>query len=147
MRQRAFPDDEMRALVGVLVVADQLNAALDEACGTFGITHFQYNVLRMLRGAASTGLTRREIEERIITRATDVTRLLDRLVERELVVRERGAVDRRTSVARVTAAGLEVLAKADTAVEEVRMRVFGALDPSQLATLGDLLASVLDVSK
>src|ERR1700734_3421491 len=72
----------------------------------------QYNVLRILRGAPE-GLPCGEIGNRMVTRDSDITRLLDRLEKRSLVSRSREANDRRTVITRITDAGLELLARLD----------------------------------
>src|SRR5580704_13128626 len=75
----------------------------------------QYNVLRILRGAAE-GLACGEIGERMITRDPDITRLLDRLEKRELIERWRDASDRRVVLAKISPAGLKLLARMDEPV-------------------------------
>src|SRR6476660_4101581 len=72
----------------------------------------QYNVLRILRGAGE-HLPCGEIASRMITRAPDMTRLLDRLEKRKLVSRCRQPNDRRVVAVRITDAGLRLLAGLD----------------------------------
>src|ERR1700722_8521369 len=66
----------------------------------------QYNVLRILRGA-SEGLPCGEIGNRMVTRDSDITRLLDRLERGALVTRCRESKDRRTVWTRITQGGVE----------------------------------------
>src|SRR5260370_42421005 len=75
----------------------------------------QYNVLRILRGAAD-GLPCGEIGNRMITRDPDITRLLDRLEKRDLIVRSRDSQDRGMAMARITPEGLKLLARVDEPV-------------------------------
>lgn len=134
----------MRALAGLLVVSDQLRRRLDAACAPAGISHHQYNVLRMLRGAGEHGLARRDIAERLIDRAPDVTRLLDRLARVGLIARMPGRHDRRTSVAQITPEGARVLAEADEAVRAVRVDFFAALPASDLQAMSESLERLVE---
>jgi DNA-binding MarR family transcriptional regulator len=98
----------------------------------------QYNVLRILRGS-SEGLPCGEIGNRMVTRDSDITRLLDRLEKRALVSRNREIKDRRTVWARITPEGLELLARLDEPVRTAHRNALGHLGPKQLNLLADLL--------
>src|SRR5688572_22623095 len=93
------------ALVAMLVTAGVLERELDAACQEEGITHDQYNVLRILRGAPSEGHPRGEISSRMINRAPDVTRMIDRLSRRGLVARGWHPENRRLSMTTITKEG------------------------------------------
>jgi DNA-binding MarR family transcriptional regulator len=99
------------ALLNLLVTADYLREQMDRACAEHAITPAQYNVLRILRGVHPEGHPRCEIARRMIERAPDVTRLVDRLEKRGLVERDRSAADRRLSLTRITPAGIDLLAR------------------------------------
>jgi DNA-binding MarR family transcriptional regulator len=103
------------------------------------LTPTQYNALRILRGAGDAGVSCTEVSDRMVTKDSDVTRLLDRLEARKLISREREAKDRRRVVARITDEGLRVLAELDEPIAETHRRQLGHLGEKQLATLGRLL--------
>src|SRR5580658_1555277 len=98
----------------------------------------QYNVLRILRGAAE-GLPCGEIGNRMVTRDSDITRLLDRLEKRSLVSRCRETKDRRTVWVRITPEGLELLARLDEPVRAAHLELLGHLGAKRLNLLADLL--------
>jgi DNA-binding MarR family transcriptional regulator len=106
----------------------------------YGLTPTQYNVLRILRGAEPHGLGRNEVRDRMVFPVSDATRLLDRLAEMGLVVRTRGGEDRRVVVARITRAGLDLLAPLDGVLERLHRRQLGHLGKRKLRMLADLLA-------
>jgi DNA-binding MarR family transcriptional regulator len=116
VRQTAFRTTAEELSVALLVAAAHLLARLEEICAEAGITHDQYNVLRILRGVYPDGHPRYEIGRRLINRAPDVTRLLDRLEARGLVIRYRAEGDRRLSLARITDRGLAVLERLDAPI-------------------------------
>jgi DNA-binding MarR family transcriptional regulator len=98
----------------------------------------QYNVLRILRGALE-GLPCGEISNRMVTRDSDITRLLDRLEKRSLVSRSRESKDRRTVWARITPEGLKLLARLDKPVLATHLELLGHLGTKRLKLLTDLL--------
>jgi DNA-binding MarR family transcriptional regulator len=79
-QSRPFSTLEEEVFVGLQLVSDRLMqpwaAYLKESAD---LSHVQYNVLRILRGAGQAGLSAGEVGERLITRSPDVTRLIDRL--------------------------------------------------------------------
>ena len=101
----------------------------------------QYNVLRILRGA-SEGLPCGEIGNRMVTRDSDITRLLDRLETRSLVTRCRETKDRRTVWTRITPEGLKLLARLDEPVRAAHLELLGHLGTRRLNLLADLLRLV-----
>jgi len=108
IKQQRFENPLQEALLNVLVTGSHIREHLNRLCGPYRITHSQYNVLRILRGAPN-GHPRCEIAGRMVERAPDVTRLIDRLEKQGLVARDRTAKDRRLSIARITKKGLDLL--------------------------------------
>jgi DNA-binding MarR family transcriptional regulator len=130
------PVDE--AIVSLLVAASWLNDRLDRALQGLDVSMAQYNVLRILGGAQPDGHPRCEVARRMIDRAPDVTRLIDRLEARGLVARERDAEDARRSRARITAAGVDALHQATAALGVVEADVARRLKTSEQRELSRL---------
>ena len=105
---------------------------------TEDLTPTQYNVLRILRGAPE-GLACGEISNRMVTRDSDITRLLDRLEKRSLISRSRESKDRRTVMARITQNGLELLSRMDEPIRTAHRDLLGHLGTERLNQLADLL--------
>jgi DNA-binding MarR family transcriptional regulator len=131
IEQRAFSGDSDETVVSVLVAADHLDQQLAAVISAQGITTDQYNVLRILRGVHPEGHPRHEIARRMIHRAPDVTRMLDRLVKRKLIARVRDPNDARLSVARITPAGLALLKRIDPEVEQVQQKATAMLTAAE----------------
>lgn len=108
----------------------------------YGVSPPQYNVLRILRGAGEKGLGRNEIRDRLLSRMPDVTRLLARLEEAGLIVRERSSQDRRYVPTRLTPAGLDLLDRLDGPVARNQHEQFAGLDTAQLQALCDMLTHI-----
>jgi DNA-binding MarR family transcriptional regulator len=135
---RRFGCPEEAAFLEVMRTADLLSRGLVGLLKRQNLSSTQYNVLRILRGAPE-GLPCGEVASRMITRDPDVTRLLDRLENRELISRCREAKDRRTVRARITPAGLEVLARLDEPVQAAHRRQLGHLGRERLQALIEIL--------
>lgn len=104
----------------------------------------QYNVLRILRGAGVSGLNCHEISARMITRVPDITRLLDRLEDKDLVTRRRSTEDRRVVMANVTDQGLALLKWIDRPLNAQVKDQFISLGITELNQLDHLLDILLE---
>jgi MarR family transcriptional regulator, organic hydroperoxide resistance regulator len=133
---------EQQVFFELLRVADSLVRDADDLLKPQGLSHTQYNVLRILRGAGPAGLACSGIGERMLTHDPDITRLLDRLDSRGLIKREREQEDRRVVRTRITEAGLNLLAELDAPVSQALLKEFENLQPAQLEELKHLLSLV-----
>ena len=114
LRQRKpFQSAGHEAIVGLLRTADLVRRQAAALVEPHGITLQQFNVLRILRGAAQEGLPTLEVAERMIEQTPGVTRLLVRLETKELVRRQRCPVDRRQHLCWISTKGLALLEKLD----------------------------------
>jgi DNA-binding MarR family transcriptional regulator len=139
---KPFRGLEEEATLNIARTAAVLEHGLTQALKPFGVTPTQYNVLRILRGAGADGLCRNEVGERLIRRVPDVTRLLDRMEEEGLIVRQRSREDRRLVGTKLAAKGEAILDKLDHEICGIHRRHLGHLDRDQLRTLIDLLTEV-----
>lgn len=109
IRQTRFESVTQEAILDLLVAAAEVRSQLERIFLAKGISMPQYNVLRILRGKFPEGYARCEIIERMLERAPDVTRLIDRLQQRGLVERIPSTQDGRFSLARITPEGKALL--------------------------------------
>ena len=137
---RPFHSLEQEAQLNIERTAAILAHAFADAIKPYGITPTQYNVLRILRGAGEEGLCRNDVRDRLISQVPDVTRLLDRLEETGLVMRERDTTDRRLVTTRITTAGLRLLEQLDEPTVETHRKFLGHMTRAQLRTLIELLS-------
>jgi DNA-binding MarR family transcriptional regulator len=124
LKQAQFANPGQAALLSVLVAAATLNERMERLCERFKITHAQYNVLRILRGVYPEGHPRCEIARRMLDRASDVTRLTNRLEARHLVKRFRGSEDQRQTVTYITPKGIKLL---DSMLPDIEAETSGIL--------------------
>src|ERR1700681_2729702 len=109
-KSRHAPSSEEALFLDLLRTSDVLSRRPAQVLKAEELSSNQYNVLRILRGAPE-GLPCGEIGNRMVTRDSDITRLLDRLEKRALISRCRESKDRRTVWTRITPSGLEALAR------------------------------------
>ena len=120
IRQSApFKRPEPELLLVLLRSGDVLHHSLDRALAPHGLSNEQYNALRILRGAGENGHPTLEISRRLISRSPNITRLVDKLIEKGFARRDRDAQDRRQAVIRITTAGLKRTGDCDQAIESV----------------------------
>jgi DNA-binding MarR family transcriptional regulator len=135
IQQRRWPTLADEAVVSLMVAAEHIEQAAVPVWERHGITADQYNVLRILRGVHPGGHPRCEIARRMIHRAPDVTRMLDRLARQRLVTRGRNPDDRRESIATISRAGLGLLERIDPEVLAVQQSVSQGLNERELREL------------
>jgi DNA-binding MarR family transcriptional regulator len=136
---RPFRSIEEEAALGIVRTAAALDHAFAQALKPYDITPTQYNVLRILRGAGSEGLCRNEVGQRLLRQVPDVTRLLDRMEDLDLIARHRGGKDRRYVTTTISKKGLDLLKKLDEKVDEIHQDQLGHIDEARLQQLIELL--------
>lgn len=139
------------AIWSLLLAADYVRDRMESVCALFDVTTSQFSVLRILRGVYPEGYSRTEIARRMIERAPDVTRLVDRLEQQHMVERTRSTEDRRLSVTRITEAGIHVLAQVEPEMMALERSCFaGSLsehDCGDLLRMCRLIRSRVDFSR
>ena len=148
-QHRGFPSSAVEASLSIQRTADLLHRRLCQVLRPEDLSPAQYNVLRILRGAArarpdAPGLPCREIAARLLTWDPDVTRLTDRLVARGLALRDRLRGDRRVVLVAITSLGQEVLARLDAPVAACDAGGLDSLGEARLRTLIDTLDAIRD---
>jgi DNA-binding MarR family transcriptional regulator len=142
---KPFKSVEEEAILSIARTAAVIEHSGAEALKPFNLTITQYNVLRILRGAGHEGLCRNEVGERLVTKVPDVTRLLDRMEAAGLIVRERGAQDRRFVATRITDKALKLLEKIDRELPAMHARQLGHVSQKRLRELISILEDVRNV--
>jgi len=111
----------------------------DALFASHDLTAQQYNILRLLRKRHPVRLPTLTLASRLISRAPDITRMLDKLEDRGLIQRERLPDNRRVVEVGITPVGLELLKTLDPLVQNCHERQLGHLTREQLTMLVELL--------
>jgi DNA-binding MarR family transcriptional regulator len=137
--RRRFDSAEQQAYLSLWRAYDRLKAIEDEVFGPHEISAQQYNALRLLKSVAPDAMPTLALAARLISRAPDITRLIDKLERRGLAERRRRAGNRRVVDVAITAAGEALLKALAAPVREGHFRQLGHLSASQLGELVALL--------
>jgi DNA-binding MarR family transcriptional regulator len=144
LKQSRFATPQHEALLSLAVAASTINDLADKICEKHGLTRPQYNVLRILRGVHPEGHSRCEVAQRMVERAPDITRLVDRLQARGLVRRTRGGSDQRQAIARITPKGLRLLETIQPELDAEVGNRFGKLSDKDCRELSRLCALIFE---
>jgi DNA-binding MarR family transcriptional regulator len=136
---RQFDSPQQEVFLSLWRTYDRLRALEEELFGRYDLTPQQYNALRLLAAADPEKVRTLDLAGRLVSRAPDITRLLDKLERGGLVERDRPADNRRVVHVGITAAGVALLRRLREPLRECHQRQLGHLSPAQLDDLAALL--------
>lgn len=136
---RRFDSLEQEAYLNLWRTYDRLKSIEEEVFGVHSLSAQQYNALRLLADAGPHGLPTLTLAARLVSRAPDITRLVDRLEARALVRRERVADNRRVVRIVLADGGFALLARMAGEVVDCGRRQLGHLPATDLRALVSLL--------
>ncbi len=136
-----FNDDYHKLIVNLHLTYSRISESFQSTLKVFNLTVTQYNILRILRGQkqvpASIGL----IKERMIERNSDVSRIIDRLLKKDLIERKSNKADRRQKDIIINKKGLDLLMKID-AQEKKSTSPLAHLSLGEVQQMNDLLDKI-----
>jgi DNA-binding MarR family transcriptional regulator len=138
IRQSKFKSPHQKAVLNLLFTANWIQNKQRELFEPFGITGQQYNMLRILRGQQAKPIPAVEIKNRMLDKNSDVSRLLDRLIGKNLVKKNQCPNDKRATDISITETGLELLKDLDAAINNLDSH-FLDLSKEEAKQLSDLL--------
>jgi DNA-binding MarR family transcriptional regulator len=136
---RHFDSAQQEAFLNLWRTYDRLHLVEEELFGRYDLTPQQYNALRLLRGTLPDKLPTLALASQLVSRAPDITRLLDKLETRGLIDRQRPTDNRRVVLVGITAAGQALLADLDEQIQQCHLRQLGHMKPADLRKLISLL--------
>ena len=141
-QSRRFDSLEQQAFLNLWRTYDKLKEMEDSVFARVELSAQQYNTLRLLREAHPVPMPTLSLGVRLISRAPDMTRLLDKLEGRGLIQRARREDNRRVVDVSLTEAGLKLLNELAEPVRACHQQQLGHLDQQELETLIQLLKKV-----
>lgn len=141
-QSKKFADPRQEAAIALLRTADVLRGRIEATLLPHGVSPEQYNVLRILRGAPGHSLPTLEIASRMITRSPNITRLIDKLVQKKLVSRCDHDRDRRVVVVKITPKGLDLVNGISAEVDDLDAKGLASLTKAQVQSLIEILDAV-----
>jgi DNA-binding MarR family transcriptional regulator len=138
IKQKSFKTPQAKLAVNLLYTNNWLSKHYDGFFKGLDLTTQQYNVLRILRGQFPTPCTLKLIKSRMLDRMSDASRILDKLVAKDLAIRGQCDDDRRSVNILITAKGLDILKQLDF-IDEATKDIFKNLSQQKIEQLNDLL--------
>ena len=118
IKSTKFRDEKHKAVLNILYTAWWLKTIMSQELKEYGITHEQYNVLRILKGKHPEQVCVREIACRMIEKNSNVPRIIDRLEAKGLAKRNASQFDKRETAITITQAGIDLL---DASAEKINI--------------------------
>lgn len=138
IKQKQFRSPYQRLSINLIYTSNWLAYGRLDIFRDYGITTQQYNVLRILRGQHPNPVRINDIGERMLDKTSNASRLVDKLLIKELVVRYSCPTDRRAVNVQITDKGLELLNLLDPLVDEEEKKLC-KLTPEEATQLSNLL--------
>lgn len=120
-----------KVVINLLFTYGLVNGKLNEVLKPFDISTQQFNVLRILRGQKGQPVTLAAIQERMINKMSNTTRLVDKLIKKEYVSKSKNAINKRKIDIVITQQGLNFLNNIDDLVEAAERESTSALTANE----------------
>lgn len=138
IQQQQFSSHKQKAMLNIVFTASWLRSQQLQLFKAHGISPEQYNVMRILRGQKGKAIGVNGIQERMLDKNSNASRLVDKLIEKAYVERKSCTNDRRQVEVFITQKGLVLLTELDTHILEAEEKHIG-LDSTESELLNKLL--------
>lgn len=132
-------DDSKKVILNLMYTQNVIADKFNEILKPHDLSSEQYNVLRILRGQKGCPANMCLIQERMIAKNSNTTRLIDKLLLKELVTREVCPENRRKIEVQITQKGLDLLSELDPRVLEHEKEFSNNLSLEEIEQLNSLL--------
>ena len=140
IQQPNFRNEFQKMGINLLFTANWLNEQIGKILSEEGVTQQQYNILRILRGSA-TPLSTLKIRERMLDKMSDTSRIVDRLIAKELVVKNTCEKDKRLVDITLSPKGLGLVDQLDQFNDRIDDLLKG-INASEAATMNQILDKI-----
>lgn len=141
IKSSKFRNEVHKAGLNILYTAWWLKTSMSKELKEYGLTHEQYNVLRILKGKHPEHICVKEIACRMIEKSSNVPRIIDRLEAKKLVKRTASDSDRRETVIVLTPAGINILQHSTDRINKLMDKIM-VIDEQKAAELSQLLEDI-----
>ncbi len=131
-----------KSVINLLYSSRLVEESVTNALKPYDLSMQQYNVLRILRGQDGCAANLSTVQERMVDKNSNTTRLIDKLILKKLVKRQVCKENRRKIELFITQEGLRLLAELDPVTEANNMAVLSGLNDSELHQLNTLLDKI-----
>jgi len=133
---------QRRTIIHLMLINNLIGEQMSQALKPFEVSLQQFNVLRILRGQKGKPANLSTLNDRMVSKMSNTTRLVDKLIAKGLANRKTCPENRRKVEIRLTEKGLVSLKAMDKAVDAAEKKLMGSLSEEELRQLNDLLDKV-----
>ncbi len=130
---------KQRTIIHLSLICNSINDQLNKALKAYDVSIEQFNVLRILRGQKGVAIAMKDINERMVSKMSNTTRLVDKLVNKRFVTRNICPENRRKMEILITDLGASQLQQMDMVVEQTHSKILDELSDVDIQTLNTLL--------
>jgi DNA-binding MarR family transcriptional regulator len=145
IKQSHFKSEHHKLMINLLFTTSWLQRMQSSFLRPHDITIEQYNILRILRGAKGEKLSLNDVSSRMIDRASNTSRLIDKLVNKKWVIRNICPNDRRQSELLITDKGLEILSNLQGPIDEI-IEQFSFISVSDTKKFNQVLDEIRNIN-
>jgi len=138
--QAKFRSIYQKATINFIYTFNWMNEKIKNMLDQYDITPQQFNILRILRGAGKP-ISTLQIRQRMLDKMSDTSRIVDRLIKKELVKKVVCEGDRRLVDVSISDNGLQLLDRIDLLQDEMDA-VFKNLTDDEVIMLNTLLDKI-----
>ena len=139
IKQEKFRDIYEKAVLNLFVTTNGIEALVNRFMKEYGITMQQFNVLRILKGQYPNPAPLNLISSRMLDKMSNASRIIDKLVSKELITRTTCPNDRRSVDHLITQKGMELLEKVNEGLYKLYDKKFKNLNKTETEQLNKLL--------
>ena len=137
----SFRTPRQKLSINLMYTSNLLRTEMQNVFKAFGVTHQQYNVLRILKGSHPQPCTIQLLRDRMMDKQSDISRLIDRLQAKGLVSRHCNAKDRRKMDVFIAVKGVKLLDEMNDSVDRFD-NFFHNLNGEEVETLNLLMDKI-----
>jgi DNA-binding MarR family transcriptional regulator len=141
-KRRKFDSIQQEAYLSLWRTYDRLKTIEDQLFSKWQITPQQYNVLRLLEASHPAPIPTLSLSSRLVSKAPDITRIIDKLEASQWIERTRSTEDRRAVLVKLTATGRKLLREIAEPLKDSHVAQLGHMSRKELEQLCDLLRKV-----
>ncbi len=128
-----------KTVINLAYTANYVSDKLNEAIKPYDISIQQFNVLRILRGQKGKPANLFTIQERMINKMSNTTRLIDKLILKNYVERKVCEKNRRKVEILITNEGLAALSKIDSLITSTEKEILKVLSEEEIESINQIL--------
>ena len=145
--QSKFDSEQEKLMINVIYSANLLNLITSRLFKPYELSPQQYNVLRILRGQKGESIALMNIEHRMLDKSSNVSRLVDKLISKDLVNRSVSSKDRRRIEIVITSRGLSVLKEIDVILADMNSKIKAIISDDNAKQTNRILDQLREIAQ